>query len=40
MGKVIVEQIVSADGYAACKDGGIGFFDASSDFREGEDEEM
>ncbi|KAF1717388.1 reductase [Pseudoxanthomonas yeongjuensis] len=40
MGKVIVEQIVSADGYAAYKDGGIGFFDASGDFREGEDEQM
>ncbi len=40
MGKIIVEQIVSADGYAAYKDGGIGFFDASGDFRDGENEQM
>jgi dihydrofolate reductase len=40
MGKVIVEQIVSADGYAAYKDGGIGFFNASGDFRDAEDEQM
>lgn len=40
MGKVIVEQIVSVDGYASYKDGGIGFFDASGDFRDGEDEQM
>ena len=40
MGKVIVEQIVSVDGYAAYKDGGIGFFDASGDLRDGEDEQM
>lgn len=40
MGKVIVEQIGSVDGYAAYRDGGIGFFDASGDFREGEDEQM
>lgn len=26
MGKLIVEQIVSADGYAEDADGGIGFF--------------
>lgn len=29
MGRLIVEQIVSADGYAADADGGIGFFGAS-----------
>lgn len=29
MGRLIVEQIVSADGYAAEPDGGIGFFDVS-----------
>ena len=40
MGKVIVEQIVSVDSYAACKDGGIGFFDASGDFSDAEDEQM
>jgi dihydrofolate reductase len=28
MGRLIVEQIVSADGYAADADGGIGFFEA------------
>lgn len=30
MGKVIVEQIVSADGYASYKDCGIGYFDAAA----------
>lgn len=40
MGKVIVEQIVTVDGYAAYKDGGIGFFDASGDFKDAEDEQM
>ena len=40
MGKVIVEQIVSADGYAADKYGGIGFFDASGDFKDAEGEQM
>lgn len=40
MGKVIVEQIVSTDGYASCKDGGIGYFDASGDFRDAEDEQL
>ncbi|MGR0218526.1 dihydrofolate reductase family protein [Agromyces sp. ZXT2-6] len=29
MGRLVVEQIVSADGYAADADGGIGFFEAS-----------
>ena len=40
MGKFIVEQIVTADGYASYKDGGIGFFDASDDFKDAEDEQM
>lgn len=40
MGKIIVEQIVTADGYASRKDGGIGFFDASGDFKDAEDEQM
>lgn len=40
MGKVIVEQIVTADGYAAHRDGGIGFFDASGDFKDGEGAQM
>ena len=28
MGHLIVEQVVTADGYAADPDGGIGFFEA------------
>jgi dihydrofolate reductase len=40
MGKIIVEQIVSADGYASYHGGGIGFFDASGDFKDGEDEQL
>lgn len=40
MGRIIVEQIVTADGYASSKDGGIGFFDASGDFKDAEDEQM
>lgn len=40
MGKIIVEQIVSADGYAAEEDGGIGFFYPASDFSEAEPEQM
>lgn len=40
MGKVIVEQIVSADGYAAEEDGGIGFFHPESDFSGTEAEQM
>jgi len=40
MGKVIVEQIVTVDGYASDKDGGIGFFDAAGDFKDAEPEQM
>ncbi|WP_202841469.1 dihydrofolate reductase family protein [Luteimonas saliphila] len=42
MGRIIVEQIVSADGYAAEPDGGIGFFGSSGELRdpEMEDEQM
>ncbi|MDH5833278.1 dihydrofolate reductase family protein [Luteimonas kalidii] len=42
MGRIIVEQIVSADGYAAGPDGGIGFFGSSGDLAdpEMEDEQM
>ena len=40
MGKIIVEQIVSADGYASYKDGGIGFFDAGGGFKDGEDGQL
>ena len=40
MGKVIVEQIVSADGYAAEEDGGIGFFDSAGDFSDAEPEQL
>lgn len=40
MGKVIVEQIVTADGYAADREGGIGFFDASGDFKDAEEDQM
>lgn len=40
MGKVIVEQIISADGYAAEEDGGIGFFDSAGDFSDAEPEQL
>lgn len=40
MGKVIVEQIVSVDGYAAEEDGGIGFFYPGSDFSDTEPDQM
>lgn len=40
MGKIIVEQIVSVDGYAAEEDGGIGFFYPASDFSGTEPEQM
>ena len=36
MGRIIVEQIVSADGYAAEADGGIGFFGSSGELRDPE----
>lgn len=34
MSKVIVEQIISADGYAADADGGIGFFSSAREFND------
>jgi dihydrofolate reductase len=34
MRKLIVQQLVSADGYASTQDGGIDFFDVVSDFSE------
>lgn len=40
MGKLIVEQIVSADGYAAEPDGGIDYFSAAGDFRDCEPEQL
>lgn len=40
MGKIIVEQIVSVDGYAAEEDGGIGFFYPASDFSDTEPDQM
>jgi dihydrofolate reductase len=40
MGKIIVEQIVSVDGYAAEEDGGIGFFHPESDFSDTEPDQM
>lgn len=40
MGRIIVEQIVSADGYAAEEDGGIGFFFPGNDFSDAEPDQM
>lgn len=40
MGKVIVEQIISADDYAADKDGGLDFFDAAGNFSDAEPEQL
>jgi dihydrofolate reductase len=40
MGKIIVEQIISADGYAAEEDGGIGFFYPAGDFSGAEPDQM
>lgn len=40
MGKVIVEQIVSADGYAQDADGGIGFFGNASSINEVDSEQL
>lgn len=40
MGNLIVEQIVSADGYASGPDGGINFFSAAGDFRDCEPEQL
>lgn len=40
MGKVIVEQIISADGFAEARRGGIDFFSTAGDFSEMEPEQM
>lgn len=40
MDKIIVEQIVSVDGYAAEEDGGIGFFYPAGDFSDTEPDQM
>jgi len=40
MGKIIVEQIVSADGFAEARKGGIDFFSAAGDLSEMEQEQL
>lgn len=40
MGRLIVEQIISADGYAADPDGGIGFFENASGVNDVDQEQM
>lgn len=40
MGKIIVEQIISADGFAEARKGGIDFFDSAGDFSDMEPEQM
>lgn len=40
MGRLIVEQIVSADGYTADADGGIGFFEAVDGFQATDREQL
>lgn len=40
MGRLIVEQIVSADGYASETDGGIGYFDVAGELGETEPEQV
>ncbi|MCQ4164733.1 dihydrofolate reductase family protein [Tahibacter harae] len=40
MGKLIVEQIISADGYAADRDGGIGFFVNARSVNEADQEQL
>lgn len=40
MGKLIVEEIISADGYAARPDGGIDFFQSAGDFAETDQEQL
>jgi dihydrofolate reductase len=40
MGRIIVEQIVSADGFAEARKGGIDFFESAGDFSEMEDEQL
>jgi dihydrofolate reductase len=40
MGRIIVEQIVSADGYAAGPDGGIGFFENARSVNDADQEQL
>lgn len=40
MGKVIVEQIISVDGYAADAHGGIGFFSSAREFNDADPEQL
>lgn len=40
MGRLIVEQIISADGYAAEPDGGIGFFENASGINDVDQEQL
>ncbi|MET0583017.1 MAG: dihydrofolate reductase family protein [Pseudoxanthomonas sp.] len=40
MGRLIVEQIVSVDGYAADADGGIGFFSSARQLNDSDPEQM
>lgn len=40
MGKLIVEQIISADGYAAEPDGGIGFFENARGINEADQDQL
>jgi dihydrofolate reductase len=40
MGRIIVEQIVSADGYAAEPDGGIGFFENARRINDADQEQL
>lgn len=40
MGRLIVEQIISADGYAAEPDGGIGFFIDARDINEADQDQL
>jgi dihydrofolate reductase len=40
MGKIIVEQIISVDGYAADEDGGIGFFSSAREFNDADPEQL
>lgn len=40
MGRLIVEQIISADGYAADPDGGIGFFENASGLNDVDQEQL
>jgi dihydrofolate reductase len=40
MGRIIVEQIISADGFAEARKGGIDFFESAGDFSEMEPEQL